>query len=230
MRDRQLKNECSFQPKLNKETKKILSETRKAEDQDAFIARLSSSKKATGHTRLSQSKFFNSRETFSLSRSKSKSLSSRNIPLNIGNPLNHSANFLSNGTNSPKYILTSTLDTSDKRKLSYGPRRNTDKTIREHKIEKNLYVDLFEIKQSRQSANKIFKEKFSENINKFKLNNLKELFEVVTGTSDKTIDDLPEHIRERLLMPTCAIIKNRNLEFNFQNFYLISNEILKNFF
>jgi hypothetical protein len=190
---------------------------------------LSSSKKAISRARLSGSKFFNSRETFSFSRSKSKSLSSRNMP--FSSVLNSSANFLSNGTSSPKYLLTTTLDTDENKRKSYiAPRRQTDKTIREQKVEKSLYGELYDITQSRQKANKIFKEKFSENINKFKLNNLKELFEVVNGNSDKSIDSVPEHIKEKLLMPTCQIIKNRDLEFNFHNFYLIANEILKNFF
>ena len=33
-------------------------------------------------------------------------------------------------------------------------------------------------------------------------------------------------IKEKLVLPTCQIIKDRNLEFNFQNFYLIANEIM----
>lgn len=229
MRDRQLRNECSFKPKLNKETRNIINQIRKPEDKDALLARLSTSKKAIGRSRLSGSKFFNSRETFSYSRSKSKSLSSRNIPFN--SVLNNSANFLSNGTSSPKYLLTSTLDTDENKKKSFmSPRRQTEKTIREQKNERSLYFEIYDIKQNRQRASKIFKEKFSENIDKFKLNNLKELFEVVNGSCEKSMEDVPEHIKDRLLMPTCQIIKNRDLEFNFQNFYLIASEILKNFF
>jgi hypothetical protein len=33
------------------------------------------------------------------------------------------------------------------------------------------------------------------------------------------------YVKNKLILPTCFIIKERELEFNFQNFFLIANEI-----
>lgn len=239
---RLMKNECSFQPKLSKETKKIITRIRKPEDKNAFIDRLMNSKKM--NSLAPKNKLITISKSLELSRSRSKSQSSKNIFANnlkvtSPNPLsqakstrNEKSNSISKTipnltsiefqSNSPKYLLTTTNDTQ----------RNEDKKrIRELKSEKTLFGNLHKMKQEKKKTNKIFQEKFNENISKFMLNNLKELYEAfIKNGNNFDIEGVPTHIRDRLLMPTYTIIKNRGLEFNFQNFFTIANEIFSNFF
>ena len=65
---------------------------------------------------------------------------------------------------------------------------------------------------------------------------MKEIFEILIKDNNKinfdslTQKNIPKHIVDKVVKPTCYMINDRNLEFNFQNFYLISNELLNNFF
>jgi len=63
---------------------------------------------------------------------------------------------------------------------------------------------------------------------KFKQNNLKELFEMIQTGQD--LNTLPNHLKEKLLIPVCNRMNQENLEFNFQNFYFVADEVLNKFF
>ena len=105
--------------------------------------------------------------------------------------------------------------------------------IREVKKSKELIEN---IKNQQSKENNIVSNctnKILDNINKYKLNNLKEIFEIIYHNCSN-IDDIQNienyginlKIKDKLILPTCHIMKERNLEFNFQNFFLISNEII----
>lgn len=106
--------------------------------------------------------------------------------------------------------------------------------------EKSLKDQLEKSYEKKRSIEKFYKSNFTlksnENINKFKLNNLKEIFEVIFNNCDNIDDiydldccEIQENLKNKLIIPCCNKMKERNLDFNFQNFYLISNEIIKNF-
>ncbi len=68
---------------------------------------------------------------------------------------------------------------------------------------------------------------------KFKLNNLKEVFEVIFSKCNSIQDiqnlgkyGISSRMKDNVILPTLHLIQERNLEFNFQNFYLAANEII----
>ena len=82
--------------------------------------------------------------------------------------------------------------------------------------------------ENKQKSKRILQEKCNQSIMKFKKNNLKELFEMIVSGND--LNTLPNHIKEKLLIPVCNTMNQEQLEFNFQNFYVVADEILNNFF
>jgi hypothetical protein len=83
------------------------------------------------------------------------------------------------------------------------------------------------------SLKQFFNHKVNDNIMKYKLENLKEIFEVLQ--SNPTVLErgnlnelgLPQNLVEKLVQPVLYIMNSREIEFNFQNFFLISNEIME---
>ncbi len=74
----------------------------------------------------------------------------------------------------------------------------------------------------------------NESIKKFRLNKLKEIFEIIYKNVEniEEIDtlyklEIPSKLIDHLIKPTCYIMQSKNLEFNFQNFYEIADEILQ---
>ena len=128
-------------------------------------------------------------------------------------------------TNSKSRILLSSGENSN---LNFDKNLRNSKRLRILKEEKHLVEISNKYFEDKQNANKIIQEKCHQSISKFKHSNMKELFEkIVTGYD---LNLLPNHIKEKLLIPVCNNMNERNLEFNFQNFYMVADEILKNFF
>ncbi len=220
-----IKREYSYSPSISK----INTQTSKENSKD-FINRLVNSKKIMD----SKPKLNKSASTFehsselryqlmpihkSISRNKT-GLTNKLKHISKEGNYDNSTNLLSTTDqhslqSNRKYLNNSTHDKSLKDQLekSYGERRSIEM----------FYKSNFTMKSS-------------ENINKFKLNNLKEIFEVVFTYCDNIDDiydldcsEIHENLKEKLIIPCCNKMKQRNLDFNFQNFYLISNEIIKNF-
>ena len=83
------------------------------------------------------------------------------------------------------------------------------------------------IDQSEKFRNKSY---INDNIKKFKINKLKEFYEKIEFVDiRKEKLDIPNHIREKLLIPAINIIEESKLEFNFENFYKISENILNKY-
>ncbi len=220
-----IKREYSYSPSISK----INTQTSKENSKD-FINRLVNSKKIMD----SKPKLNKSASTFehsselryqlmpihkSISRNKT-GLTNKLKHISKEGNYDNSTNLLSTTDqhslqSNRKYLNNSTHDKSLKDQLekSYGERRSIEMFYKSN-----------------------FTTKSSENINKFKLNNLKEIFEVVFTYCDNIDDiydldcsEIHENLKEKLIIPCCNKMKQRNLDFNFQNFYLISNEIIKNF-
>lgn len=110
------------------------------------------------------------------------------------------------------------------------------RSINEIKTEQNLIKNWSEVKNSKEKGAKLYFKNTNENLEKYKLNKIKEIFEILIKDNNKinfdslTQKNIPKHIVDKVVKPTCYMINDRNLEFNFQNFYLISNELLNNFF
>jgi hypothetical protein len=221
---------CPFKPKLTKETKSLLLKIKKPEKQEEFIERLANSKK---------------------NKSLLQNISRLNTINHTGTSISKSKVHLKSETsnNRSHYLITSTLDSNSKNvrvdtnssshnRVPLSHNYHSEKRrIRDVQQEKALKNEINNLKLTQVKAKNIFREKFSRNIDKFKLNNIKDLYETICNNCSEAsdLDNLEQfgistHIKERLIIPTFKIITNRNLEFNFHNFYTISNEILNKFF
>lgn len=110
------------------------------------------------------------------------------------------------------------------------------KRVREEKNEKEMINSLKEAERKKEINNQYYFAKTNNNIENFKLNRLKNIYEIITKNKNRinfdalTENDIPIHIKEKVVIPACLMISQKGLEFNFQNFYLISSEILNNYF
>ena len=116
-------------------------------------------------------------------------------------------------------------------------RIRTKITIREQKCENEIYAEIDNINNQSDSLKKSIDKKMKENMGKFKLNNLKEIFEVIFSKCNSIEDiqnldkfGISESMKDNIILPCLHIIQERKLEFNFQNFYLIANEIMNMIF
>jgi hypothetical protein len=215
--------EYSFRPVLTEASRDYISKSiYKHENKDDFFNRLSNSKRL---------------KNLSLNLEKrNKSLQSITTPTSHKNGVKRSFSNKSNYTYTNK-IATTHEETDLKSYKNTNTAGTGDKDesnrIRDLKQKKDLIEN---IKHQQYKEKKMLTnctEKILDNINKFKLNNLKEIFEIIYNNC-QNIDDIQSienyginsKIRDKLILPTCHIMKERNLEFNFQNFFLISNEII----
>lgn len=219
------KKEFSYSPSISKMNIQTTKETSKE-----FINRLVNSKKINDHIRifnksalqLEHSSQLNSQMIHSI-----KNVSRNKICLNGKLNITNKEGYNDNSTN----LLSTTDQYSLKSTRRYLNTSINDKSLKDQ-LEKSY--------RERNSIDKFYRSDFStrsnENIKMFKLNNLKEIFEVIF-TFCNNIDDIYDldssrinkNIKLKLIIPCCNRMKERNLEFNFQNFYLISNELMKNF-
>ena len=227
-----MKEVYPFCPNLSRNKIKELKETK-----SSFISRLVNSKKINKFNLLlcksSQNLELNS---FNYSNSgtpnnqtKQSKIIKKNNPIQLRINNKRSENQIDSSENTNKitnYRLSP--NNSSKKYIS----NNT--SIRDKKFNENCEKSF----EKKNSVNNFYKSEFasksSENINKFKLNNLKEIFEIIFNNCNN-IDDInnlkecgiTDGIKFKLIIPCCHLMKQRNLDFNFQNFYLIANEIMK---
>lgn len=126
-----------------------------------------------------------------------------------------------------------TAITTNPQSTSFTERK---KKSTEAKQEIEIIQSMKEIESKENNTKKHYKNQYINNLEKFKLNQLKEIYEILTNNGEDidlealTTNGIPHHIKEKVIIPTCYMINNKNLEFNFQNFYLIASEILARFF
>ena len=218
-------SEFSFKPTLTEGSKRIISKSlNKFEDKESFYNRLTNSKRIH-NLNLSIEKLNKSSTNYISSNTHSQK-----------NNLKRSSSFKS-FTTITKNKITGDDQTEIKSLNNILTSGNFEKDesgrIREFKkhkelIEKNNNQKFKEKKMFENCAHKII-----DNINKFKLNNLKEIFEIIYNNCSN-IDDIQNienyginlKIKDKLILPTVYTMKERNLEFNFQNFFLTSNEVI----
>ena len=215
--------EHSFKPILKVGSKKFISKSfSKIEKKEDFYKRLTNSKKLKNLS-VNLDIRNKSLQKFSFTPNNNKNKEKRSF---------------SNKSNCTNKIVMTTEETdlkSYKNTLTGGTiERDVESSrMREVKQSRELSEN---IKMQQVKEKKMFNnctEKILDNINKFKLNNLKEIFEIIYNNCTN-IDDIQNienyginsKIKDKLILPTCHIMKERNLEFNFQNFFLISNEII----
>ena len=110
------------------------------------------------------------------------------------------------------------------------------KRINEKKKEIEMLNTMKEIEKVKKETEQYYKQKTNKGIENYKLNRLKEIYEILNKEKGKIDFDsladkgIPMHIKEKVVIPTCLMINQKGLEFNFQNFYLISSEILNNYY
>ena len=112
---------------------------------------------------------------------------------------------------------------------------NSRQRLREKKSETELYDTFLKNNISKEKLKFDAQKKSNDILNNFKLKNLKEIFQIIYNNC-KSVEDfqniekfgISKLIKENLIIPTSFLIKERNLEFNFGNFYLIANELMKN--
>ena len=229
-----IKKECPFTPKINERSRKIISD--KNNNQPVF-ERLSKSTKnlKIGHNR---SKSFTS---LSLDHKHSASNLKKSIITNSKNNKSskHSSGTLklnsyevnTGGANTQYNSNIISLSPKSVSFLSSRPRSRIK--IREIKQENDLYNSIEKVNNKNEKLKAHIHKRIDENIKNFKLNNFKEYFEIIYNNCEQAEDfqkmekfGIPRNIKEKLILPACFIIKERNLEFNFQNFYMIANEIM----
>ena len=69
-----------------------------------------------------------------------------------------------------------------------------------------------------------------ENIHKFKFKLLREIFEVIRNKYEN-LDEIKEseisdNLKNKLIIPCCCLMKKRNLDFNFPNFYVTAKDVM----
>lgn len=208
--------EFSYKPTLTEGSRKILSKSlTKYENKEQFF------------TRLTNSKYI---KNLSISLKKRNKSVNSTVWTEVSNKnvVKRSYSYKSTLTN--KNIKTT--EETDQKSSNFAL---TDESIRIREAKKNKEL-MENINLQRYKEKTILKdcsEMILDNINKFKLNNLKEIFEIIYNNCSN-IDDIENiekyginsKIKDKLILPTCHRMKEENLEFNFQNFFLISNEII----
>jgi hypothetical protein len=227
--ERELKLHCSFNPKINKKSVSLMKHRK--ESKKEMYDRLTKSKKAKSLTelitipktfRVENNKWLNKSKTLRLTEEINTN-KSREFVRQKSLPL---------FTNESKKRYK-TLNTDNVLNTTSSEKRR----IREMKFEERLTTEIDSIRQNDAIKNKIVENNFEDNIRKFKTKKLTEFYQIVEincpnlKSLDKLNDlDIPVHIRDKIIIPTCKIIKNRKIDFNFENFYHISEEILNTFF
>ncbi len=91
-----------------------------------------------------------------------------------------------------------------------------------------------EMERIKKINNNVYLKKSYEEIEKFKYNNLKNCFNILISNDEINYDSLTEKgitetLKNKVIIPACTMIKEKNLDFNFHNFYIICKDILDNY-
>lgn len=199
--------QCPFEPKLSKGSKKIMNQRK--ESAKSMVNRLSSSKV---YTALSNSikTISNKTEANNTNQSKVK----RSFSLSSINPTNKNTSFIS--------LSQKTIDPNRKR-------------ITEQRSERDLLKSIYAISKNNENSMKYYQSTVNRNAERYKISTMKDIYEIISTKAQLDFNDLPsygipKHIVDKVVIPTCYMITNKQLEFNFQNFYLIASEMLNKYF
>ena len=209
-----LRNTCPFKPIINKSRPKSNDLNSKSS-----IIGIQNEKQSVFDKLYNTSRLHKTRNIFSFT-----SLDSTNR-LNYRSASTERIGGSSKKSNSNKSMYLASFRKSNKSAYS----------LREKSKEIELYNSFIINSKHKERLKSDTKKKFSDNIAKFKLNNLKEIFETIYNNCKSAEDfwsmeklGIQKSIIDNLIIPTCYLMNERNLEFNFGNFYLISNELMKN--
>ena len=111
------------------------------------------------------------------------------------------------------------------------------RNLKDVKSEENLYKNIQQVQSDRKRSVKYYQQNVNSNIERYKLNHIKDIYDLLFKDGNDNInfehlykENIPKHIIEKVVKPACCMINDRNLEFTFQNFYLIAGELLNKFF
>ncbi len=196
----------TFEPKISKGSKILMSN--RNESQEQFYNRLSSTKKIS---------------------------TLKNYVNNIyKNPQIENNNYIINDNNNRLKTshtnITEKLNNNLTLSCVYLDKKNNIQL----KTEQNMIKNLEDIEKEKKFKEDFFKNKINSNIENYKLNEIKNIYDIL---NENEINfnilfqkGIPKHIINKVIKPTCYMINDKQLEFNFQNFYLISKELLDKFF
>ena len=132
-------------------------------------------------------------------------------------------------TRSSKKTLLTEEDTTP----GYLNKRN----LKDVKSEENSYKNIQQVQSDRKRSVKYYQQNVNSNIERYKLNQIKDIYDLLFKDGNDNInfehlykENVPKHIIDKVVKPACYMINDRNLEFTFQNFYLIAGELLNKFF
>ncbi len=141
-----------------------------------------------------------------------------------------------NNCNSNKRLKTNNTNITEKlnNPLSINVVYLDKKSNIQLKTEQNMIKKLEDLEKEKKFKEELYKKTVNSNIENYKLNEIKTLYEILIE-NNINFDILykkgiPKHIINKVVKPTCYMINDKQLEFNFQNFYLICNELLEKFF
>lgn len=131
-----------------------------------------------------------------------------------------------------KNMLSTPTLTNKIRQSKFCPKK-VEYSISDYKKEKILSGSLEKLKKQKKETKTQNKNYINNKIQLFKLNRLKEIFELIFDKCQRfrDIHELEKYgvstsLKEQLIIPTLNHIKNNKLEFNFKNFYLVSSQML----
>ena len=211
--------ECPFSPQINKKSKIMMGTFQ--ETREEFVDRMAYPPKK-------EIKEKSSSETNFIKKSSTQIEEKTSDQINFNSDDKTSTNQLLND----QIIVKSNIIRSCK--YSLKPKYYiTNKKVADSYLIPSL-IKKIENKQKKEVHLKLnLTNKTEQNLNKFKLNNLKEIFELINKncSSIEEMDNLDNYgisnqTEQKLIIPTFEIMKKRNLQFNFQYFYLIANEIM----
>ena len=91
-----------------------------------------------------------------------------------------------------------------------------------------------EIEKRKKISDNIYLKNSYQEIEKFKYNNLKNCFDILISDNEINYNSLTEKgitetLKNKVIIPACTMINEKNLDFNFHNFYIICKDILDNY-
>ena len=197
----------TFEPKISKGSQILMSKRNESNDQ--FYNRLSSTKKFS-----TLKNFYN----------------------NIYRSSTPKGNRTLNNYNNNKRLKTNNTNVTEKlnNAFSINVVYLDKKSNLQLKTEQNMIKKLENIEKEKKFKEELYKKTVNSNIENYKLNEIKTLYKILYE-NNINFDILykkgiPKHIINKVVKPTCYMINDKQLEFNFQNFYLICNELLEKFF
>lgn len=108
------------------------------------------------------------------------------------------------------------------------------KKLREIKEEENLFGQINDLKKQKEKQGELLRKRYSQHIDKLKMNSLKEIYEIVEKNyyNIQKISEfgISDFIIQHLVFPVISIIQKRQMELNFKNFHSLALHFLNRAF